>query len=104
MKYFANDQENWKNNHELPLMVVPGDVVVVVVWGCVNLVFVVGAMVVVVEVGVGSKFKMVWNIPCKRSVWIFVEKVNFGICIGVKMKLQRLVFKFFKFFSCSKEI
>ena len=54
-------------------MVVPGDVVVVVVGGCVNLVFVVDAMVVVVEVGVGSKSKMVWNISCKRSLWIFVK-------------------------------
>ena len=43
-------------------MVVPGDVVVVVVGGCVNLVFVVGAMVEVVDFGVGSKSKMVWNI------------------------------------------
>ena len=68
-------------------MVVPGDVVVVVVGGCVNLVFVVGAMVEVVELGVGSKSKMVWNISCKRTVWIFVKKVDFCICIGVKIKL-----------------
>ena len=67
-------------------MVVPGDVVVVVVGGCVNLVFVVGAMVEVVEFGVGSKSKMVWNISCKRTVWI-VKKVNFFICIGVKIEL-----------------
>ena len=78
MKYFANDQGNWKNNHESPLMVVPGDVVVVVVGGCVNLVFVVGAMVEVVDFGVGSKSKMVWNISCKRSVIMdFCKKGQF---------------------------
>lgn len=59
-------------------MVVPGDVVVVVVGGCVNLVFVVGAMVEVVDFGVGSKSKMVWNISCKRSVIMdFCKKGQF---------------------------
>jgi len=53
-------------------MVVPGDVVVVVVGGCVNLVFVVDAMVVVVEVGVGSKSKMVWNISCIDKKYVVI--------------------------------